>query len=539
MLTSLHKENRLRAVSWGHWFTLVNIALTLIVGFFYFFSKTPSAGFGSEAYFFVYWLGHFSFITFGAFVLFIFPMCILFPYARFLKAWGTLVASFLLLTLILDVLFFNQYKVHLNSYALAQIVKDAEQWRAGGSFIFLMSAFFSFLVIILLQLAIANVTWKRLDRIKHIRLSTRVAPVFIGAFILSHLVHIWADASLYRSITQQDDLFPLSYPTTAKSLMSRHGFIDTSHISKQSVYSRQTQLDYPNAPLLCTRQVQAPPTFVFIFDQLSKESVYYLQAQVPELITYSGNLIGHPNRDKGFFQFIYGLSDLYYLDVLEQQRPPAYLATLEQLGYPLHIKVSKALQHSVSESPITQQLLEQQKSLESRYLQTFLYSESELNQAIPMLKQSVQQKQARVIVLAIQPSLTKSVASIEERLSVPLLTYQVPIHPNRELILLHDFLPSLIQSFVVCVDQVSSFTHGVSIQQTNKNYPRINTLDPNIYFFEDTKVSIISIDGNIESYDYLGQALLEQEAVSPSALVEGLNELQKFRVRSKKTSSDK
>ena len=44
--------------------------------------------------------------------------------------------------------------------------------------------------------------------------------------MLSHLLHIYADANLKYDVTKQDNVLPLSYPATAKTFLARHQLLD-------------------------------------------------------------------------------------------------------------------------------------------------------------------------------------------------------------------------------------------------------------------------------------------------------------------------
>src|SRR5690554_759013 len=251
MKSHQHRERIARSISWGHWFTFANIFLALLIGSIYFLSATTTGSPLALFYTVVSWLGHFAFLPFAFFIVLLFPFCLALLYFCILRAIGAIIASFALFALLLDAVFFHYYQFHLNSYALAQLATDAEKWLSGGSFVLLIALILSFLSIFAIQILLTNVTWKKLESLRRIR-SLRIFPaIFITAFFISHSIHIWADANLFRPITQQDDLFPLSYPTTAKSLMSRHGWIDISNINKHTnalEHSPQSSLRYPVSP---------------------------------------------------------------------------------------------------------------------------------------------------------------------------------------------------------------------------------------------------------------------------------------------------
>jgi membrane-anchored protein YejM (alkaline phosphatase superfamily) len=215
-----------RLISWGHWFTFANIVLCLFIGLLYIeAAPKPSTAIGN-LYMLVSWIGHFAFLPFVFFIILIFPFCLIVPYSKILRGFAALIASFGLIALIADALFFRQYGYHLNTYSMAQMTRDAEAVFTGASFVIISGVLLGFLLTVGIQLLLANLAWKRLEDLQQRKIGAPVTAIFLLCFFVSHSIHVWADAVLYDPITQQDDMFPLSYPTTAKTLMAKHGVID-------------------------------------------------------------------------------------------------------------------------------------------------------------------------------------------------------------------------------------------------------------------------------------------------------------------------
>ncbi|WP_286842287.1 DUF3413 domain-containing protein, partial [Idiomarina sp. UBA4206] len=263
-----------RLISWGHWFTFANIILCLFIGLLYIeAAPKPSSAIGN-LYMLVSWIGHFAFLPFVFFIILIFPFCLVVPYSKILRGFAALITSFGLIALIADALFFRQYGYHLNTYSLAQMTRDAEAVFTGASFVIISAILLGFLLIVGIQLLLANLAWKRLDDLQNRKIGAPVTAVFVLCFFVSHSVHVWADAVLYDPITQQDDMFPLSYPTTAKTLMAKHGVIDVeSYQARQQMLmaTDQIKLKYPQQPLLCSKTDTQQSTTLVLFDRASSD----------------------------------------------------------------------------------------------------------------------------------------------------------------------------------------------------------------------------------------------------------------------------
>ncbi len=154
-----------RLISWGHWFTFANIILCLFIGLLYVEASPESPSAIGTLYMLVSWLGHFAFLPFVFFIILIFPFCLIVPYSKVLRGLAALVASFGLIALIADALFFRQYGYHLNTYSLAQMTKDAEAVFTGASFVIISAVLLGFLLIVGIELLLANLAWKRLSEL--------------------------------------------------------------------------------------------------------------------------------------------------------------------------------------------------------------------------------------------------------------------------------------------------------------------------------------------------------------------------------------
>lgn len=534
-----HRDKIARSISWGHWFTFANIFLALLIGSLYFNSASTTGSTLARVYLVVSWLGHFAFLPFMFFIILLFPFCLAFPYSRFLRGIGAIIASFTLFALLLDAVFFQYYQFHLNTYAIAQLATDAEQWLSGGSFILLIAAILSFLGIFAIQILITNVTWKKLDKLRQMR-SLRVMPaVFVLSFFIGHSMHIWADATLFKPITQQDDLFPLSYPSTAKSLMIRHGWIDMASLNRQhteAVANATTRLRYPLNPLLCARQSHAKPTLLVVFERLTSAQTERLQVALPQLENFTGTLLGHPQPAAGFFQFSYGIPDRY-LEVFNQQAiNPAYIATLNDLDYPVQWSTST---HFNSQTlPTALQALTAKNSLptiHTKGVSVVFANEHDLNETIAHINAVLAvQPKTTIFVTAVSPQTLSpeershaDVSTVAERLSVPLLTMNVTIYQQRALAQLNDLLPTAFSTYMSCADDSRSYSNGIHLNSATQGFPRVVSINPSIYLFETDKTSVLNANGDVVVYDNAGQTI-DGAQPTTAVLIQGLNELQRF-----------
>tara|TARA_R110001632_G_scaffold8686_6_gene34472 strand:- start:86367 stop:87896 length:1530 start_codon:yes stop_codon:yes gene_type:complete len=246
-------------VTWGHWFALSNMILAIAIASVYIFSSpSPETPLGI-IYLLSNWISHIGFLTFFGFIILILPLCYLVPNARTVKAVSAVLAAVALAMLGFDALLYNKYGVHL-SFSTAQLIRS-EANNAITLFSWQQWAFFFLIFIFWLstQLVLANALWKRVARLQKRKLALPISSFFVVCFVSSHALHIWADANLYHPIVQQDDLFPLSYPATAKTLMSRYDLLDKENYEQRRELQfddRISQINYPLSPLYCSVSAQ-------------------------------------------------------------------------------------------------------------------------------------------------------------------------------------------------------------------------------------------------------------------------------------------
>lgn len=80
-----YREKVSQMISWGHWFALFNIILSLLLGSRYLFIADWPSTFAGRLYAIVSWMGHFSFIVFAIYILILFPLTFVVVSQRLLR----------------------------------------------------------------------------------------------------------------------------------------------------------------------------------------------------------------------------------------------------------------------------------------------------------------------------------------------------------------------------------------------------------------------------------------------------------------------
>lgn len=210
-----YREETSRKISWGHWFAFFNILWAIILGARYaFIMDWPDTLFG-KLYFFISLLGHFSFVVFALYLLFIFPLSFLIKNDRTFRGITVILTTIGATLLLVDSEVFSRFNLHLSTVVWNLLVnpENGELSRTWQIFFAPMP------LILLVQMVFSRWSWQKLRSLERQKWLKGVGVFFVCTFIATHLIYAWADAFIYRPITMQRSNFPLSYPMTARSFL--------------------------------------------------------------------------------------------------------------------------------------------------------------------------------------------------------------------------------------------------------------------------------------------------------------------------------
>jgi membrane-anchored protein YejM (alkaline phosphatase superfamily) len=240
-----YKDRVSRLISWGHWFMFANIMLAMLMAIRYIFAAEGQATFISVFYVISTWIGHFGLLGIIAYIVILFPLTFLVPYSKLLRGLGAALATIIIIALLIDGSVYQNYQLHFNL-----LVFDLEGFNLNNTIGWSSIALFM-LALLIVELTIANLIWKRLHIIRRWDIGNRLTLSFAAMFVVSHLIHIWADAVIYRPVLAFDRMFPFSHQSTARGLIKKYGWIDDKHQSQIILNSSAKKVQYPLHPLQC------------------------------------------------------------------------------------------------------------------------------------------------------------------------------------------------------------------------------------------------------------------------------------------------
>lgn len=334
-----YREKVSQMVSWGHWFALFNILLSLVIGSRYLFIADWSTTLAGRIYSYVSIIGHFSFLVFATYLLILFPLTFIVGSQRLMRFLSVILATAGMTLLLIDSEVFTRFHLHLNPIVWQLVINPDENEMARDW----QLMFISVPVILLLELVFATWSWQKLRSLTRRRRFARPLAAFLFiAFIASHVVYIWADANFYRPITMQRANLPLSYPMTARRFLEKHGLLDAQEYQRRLIEQGNpdaVSVQYPLSELRYRDMGTGQNVLLITVDGLNYSR---FEKQMPALagfaeqnISFTRHMSSGNTTDNGIFGLFYGISPSYMDGILSTRTPAALITALNQQGYQL------------------------------------------------------------------------------------------------------------------------------------------------------------------------------------------------------------
>ena len=320
-------------VSWGHWFTLFNILVVIVLGGQYLLIADWPRTFMGRFYAIISAIGHFSFLAFIVYLILLFPLSFFIHSSRWQRIIATIIATLGISLLLIDVEVFSHFRMHLNLSIWQLFTSDKTS--------FLNRAFISIPFILLIEILFAIWSWKKLRSLsKRKRFARPVVIGFILCFISSHLIHIWADANFYRPITMQRSSLPLSYPLTARHFLERYGFIEENGYRNRAIQEGNPfaiAIEYPLDRITFDEKQNKPNILIIDINgwnnQLLANNMPWLKEFAGQNIEFTNHYGSSNQAYLNNFSLFYGLDPNYYNSILAGHKPSVLLETVTKQHY--------------------------------------------------------------------------------------------------------------------------------------------------------------------------------------------------------------
>ena len=553
-----YSKKLLHLISWSHWFTFFNIGAAILFSSFYIIGESlPETSIGL-AYLLTTWLSHMAFLTFFTFVLIVFPLTILFPRTKFIRITASIVFTVGLLLRVLDAFIYSRLGYHLNASSYQQIFELIASQIEEYGFSFYIISTLLFLFILAFELTVSNYAWKHLQQLQKTQFARKIVIILVGAFFFSHITHIWADAKLDYDVLQQDTILPLSYPLTAKTLLTKYDLFDRSdYLSRRNKPLNLTKT-VPNYPILADQcSVEKSPkqsVFMVLTDNnLSERQINNFKQRASNSLSLmlTHHIDNALKNENAWFNLLYSLPSLYQEAILAQKTAPLLFQALQKQSLVnSYTQISTSLTNNVdaknnigfigslfselhflknsSSLLLAEKLNSYKKGLHVFYFQDQNSFQFELFMDALLLAQQ-QQKYKDIIWISalgnkdLNASLLVKQAlllwdknsSRKKSKKVTLLTSQM------------DVVPTLLTQWLGCDLSAVNYTVGADLLTLKKARVIANTVENGLMVFNKDKSVFIDQNGNFQSYSSQLQAPIMESADFP-LMIDGVRFIKQF-----------
>jgi membrane-anchored protein YejM (alkaline phosphatase superfamily) len=556
-----YSKRLLHLISWSHWFTFFNIIAAIALSSFYIFSEGGPETLLGQFYLVSTWFSHMGFLTFMTFVLILFPITLIYPNTRFIRATASVVFTIQLLVLLLDAYIYNSLGYHLNASSSAQILDLISTQIQSNSRMFWFISIVLTLAIFSFELTLSNYAWKHLRDLQKVIFAKFIVAGLVCTFFFSHLLHIWADANLEYDILRQDTVLPLSYPSTAKTLLTKYGMFDREAYIERTTSPLAFTDAIPQYPLLseqCSTEAATQQSVFMVVndDMLTPKQIKQFKHRNTENELTLEHHIDNALPKSAWFNLFYSLPSIYQEGLVQQNATPLLFQVLNSNN----LATSYTLIHG--EGGITGEVVQQTYGFEHLFneqktlgnistlvfanklnnipvgLHLFYFAGSnsyqfELFMDALLLAQKAKQVKDIIWVTSVgNESKTTSLSIKPSLLIFPNSKSQTVSHLTSHM----DIQTTLMNKWLNCDIDESTYSNGKNLFELKKDRIIANTMEDGIMVFSKDKSVFINQNGNFESYSRQLAAPITVNSDFP-LMIDGVNFIKQFSQQSNKLNN--
>jgi hypothetical protein len=548
-----YSKKLLPLISWSHWFTFFNIIVAISLSSLYFFNESNPESLIGYFYLITTWGSHMAFLTFISFVLIVFPITLLFPNTRFIRTTASVIFTLGLLLLVLDTFIYSRLGYHLNASSSSKIFDLIVSEIKGEGKVFSLISLVLFVVILTFELTISNYAWKHLKQLQKTVFARSVVMALVVAFFFSHITHIWADATLEYDILRQDTVLPLSYPLTAKTLLTKYEMFNLDDYNERRTSPLSFTGNTPVYPTLDQQSCQKDTSnkqsvFMVLTDDLltEKHQKQFVNRSTGSSIQLDHHIDSALQQDS-WFSLLFSLPTIYQDKVLAQQVKPLLFQALEQQNLSRSFTVigqqdtngkenfwfdklfaNKTVLTDIATLVFADKLNSFEQGLHLIYFPKNNQYQFELFMDALLLAQKQKNNQDIIWVSSIGNKNFDTSLTIKPAL----LIYPETRSKNIESLTSHmDLQPTLMKNWLSCSltesNTVNAYSNGSDLLTLKKDRVIANTIKSGIMVFNKDKSIFIDQNGNFQSYSrQLATPIIENSDFP--LMIDGVNFIKQY-----------
>lgn len=553
MNANTYSKRLLQLISWSHWFTFFNVAAAIALSTVFIFAEPIPPTLFARSYLLTTWFSHMAFLTFIGFMLIVFPLTLLFPYTRFIRGSASIIFTGGLFLLVLDGFIYSRLGYHLNGSSMSQILELIQHQIERDSLTFWSVSIVLLVVILTFELVISNYAWKHLKQLQKTYFARPIVAILVGSFVYSHLVHIYADASLDYDILRQDTLLPFSYPSTAKTLLTKYGLFDRDdYIARRNspLTFSQPVPSYPLANGQCSllEQKRIPKVFIILSDAvLTEQQVTNISQRAITSVRKFDHHIDNALADDAWFNFLYSLPSIYKTAVLQQGKAPmlhqlliknqltsSYTRVATERSAETPSWVLKLFNRHVQYNDISSLILADSMQEYQAGMHIIHFTGDDPYQFelfVDALLLSQRQQQGSDIIWISSLGNKDRITSLSNKPAILLWPEQKSRAESR-LTSQMDIMPTLVKRWLNCEMDHSRYSIDGDLFKLKTDRVVANTMTDGITVFNKDKSLFIDQHGNFQSYSRQLSSPIIENSDFP-LMIDGVNFINRFAVNNK------
>ncbi len=547
-----YSKRLLQLISWSHWFTLFNIIFAIALSAFYVFAEPIPSSLSGNLYLFTTWFSHMGLLTFMGYILILFPIILIYPRTQFIRTTASIIYTIAMVLLLLDAFVYGRLGYHLNASSSDQIIQLISNLIAHNSLKFWLICFSVSLLFLALQLTVSNYAWKHLKELQQIKSIKYVVIGFVSAFFTSHFVHIWADAKLDYSVLRQDTVLPLSYPSTAQTLLNKYGFFDETDYLKRKTNTLRLGSYTPTYPHITEQCLSESTIYQSVVIVLTKSMLTKSQVSNFALKSEASSIqlnhhIDNALPEDSWFNLLYSLPTLYKDDILKQNVKPLLFQALSEKNIDTSLTVVgtnsikdlwfyswfekkselkdiSSLIFTPNEKDFTEKLNHKKSGLHVFYFEDEASGQFELFVDALLLAQRQKINEDIIWISSIGNENKNDGLSIKPSL---LIVPNKSSNKQRRLTSHMDIQPTLLSQWLGCASTSKVIVNGQDVIQLDSHRVIANTMDSGMVVFNKDKSIFIDNKGEFESYSRQLKAPISIQSDFPM-MIDGVKFIKKF-----------
>jgi hypothetical protein len=508
-----------RLSSWGHWFTFFNILIALLISTSFIATDAAPTTVLGYGYLLTNWIGHTAFITFICFVLTVFPVSLVFPYPRHIRGIAAILATCGMVLLCIDAYSYSRLGYHISGSSLEQVVSLlTNTWNNHPIRSFLW-VFGISVTILMFELMISNFTWKRLETLKDKACGSKLSIFFLTAFVTSHLIHIWADATFDYDVTKQNNMFVFSYPATAKTLLAKNGLLDKQQYEETQAnqLALKQNLDYfPTRQALQCNIADISNNLMILVTTSTLDKAHISQLQTQGYTSFNKHYVPIDTED-ALFNLLYGLPAIYKDNIIAHQQRPQWYEVAQDNNLTVDIDVINSPQLvgyrfiAAGQKENTSDIKVSVGQIDNEKLMNYLKALGNAN-----------------VILVGQPEVGNKDEAISK--AALLVKWATPVNYKRQVTQNLGINTTIIESWLNCTAQGKVDAFGKNILLKQPKVLAVNYTADTIISIQKDKITLLDDQGNDRQISATNGYKLNQELDIP-ALNDTIHLLKRYSVR--------